>query len=86
MRFEKYITEVGQDTTSDNDTQGDRLKLKIQKLQKELADQNEKMGYINSKKENADEKGIHQLEQQLARMAQRADRLKEEIARLKGKQ
>ena len=86
MRFEKYITEVGQDTTSDNDTQGDRLKLKIQKLQKELADQNEKMGYINSKKENADEKGIHQLEQQLARMAQRADRIKEEIARLKGKQ
>ena len=86
MRFEKYITEVTQDSDYGGDTQGDRLKLKIQKLQKELADQNEKMGYINSKKESADEKGIHQLEQQLARMAQRADRIKEEIARLKGKQ
>jgi division protein CdvB (Snf7/Vps24/ESCRT-III family) len=82
MRFEKYIIEA--DNTPD--TTGDRLKLKIQKLQKELADQNEKMGYVNAKKEQADEKEINRLDQRLARMAQTADRLKEEIARLKGKQ
>lgn len=86
MRFEKYITEVDRNNDNKQDTKGDRLKLKIQKLQKELADQNEKMGYVNAKKEQADEKGINQLDQQLARMAQKADRLKEEIARLKGKQ
>lgn len=85
MRFEKYITEANTDSST-QDSKGDRLKLKITKLQKELADQNEKMGYVNAKKEDADEKEGYRLDQQLARMAQQADRIKEELARLKGKQ
>jgi predicted nucleic acid-binding Zn-ribbon protein len=67
------------------DSRTDKLKLKIQGLQKDLVDQNERMGYMNSKKENADEKEINHLDQEIARMAQKADRIKEEIARLKGK-
>jgi protein tyrosine/serine phosphatase len=86
MRFENYIKEaVNQDSSYDSDTKTDKLKLKIQKLQKALAENNEKIGYLNSKKEQSDEKGIHQIEQQVAKMAQKSERIKEEIARLKGK-
>lgn len=86
MRFKNFLVEAeNEKKPSPDDTRQDKLKLKIQKLQKELAEQNERMGYLNSKKEDADEKGIHQIEQEVARMAQKADRIKEEIARLKGK-
>jgi hypothetical protein len=85
MRFENYILEVDRNDDNKPDTKQDRLKIKINKLQVELADQNERMGYMNAKKEQADEKEMNKIDQDLARMAQKADRFKEEIARLKGK-
>ena len=84
-RFESFLVEADANNDNKADSRTDKMKFQITKKQKELADYQERMGYVNAKKESADEKEITQIDVQLARMAQRAERMKEEIARLKGK-
>jgi predicted nucleic acid-binding Zn-ribbon protein len=85
MKFEKFITEQAKDNDNVPDTRQEKLKAQIEKLKSDLADTNERIGYLNAKKENEDEKGIAQLDQQAARLGQKREKIKGEIARLKGK-